>query len=200
MDIQMPIMDGIEATHALRGQEATRSLPIVALTAHALPEEREKCLAAGMNDFVSKPFKADDLAQVLSRWTSGPSSVQPEATSQGYAPPSKAPVDLESLGAAMEEAGIPEVVPNLLTLFHEELSERRGAISEALNAGVAAEIAAAAHSLKSAAGNIHAHELHKALRELELAARADEPVDELGEVALRQIDHVDTFLADELGR
>jgi len=198
MDIQMPLMDGVEATKELRIREETRSLPIIALTAHALPEERERCLSAGMNDFITKPFRGEELAEVLSRWTSGPASLAGERESAGYAPPADTPVDLIGLGAAMEEAGIPEVVPNLLALFHEELAERREAIRAGLESAKASDVAAAAHSLKSAAGNIHAHALHKALRELEMAARAGEPVDELGPVALEQIDRVDGFLTREL--
>jgi HPt (histidine-containing phosphotransfer) domain-containing protein len=112
--------------------------------------------------------------------------------------PADAPVDLLSLAAAMEEAGIPEVVPNLLALFHEELGERRSAIVTALEANEPDDVAAAAHSLKSAAGNIHADDLHRALVSLEQAARAGQPLAEPGLTALEEIDRVDRFLTDEV--
>jgi CheY-like chemotaxis protein len=71
MDCQMPVMDGFAATRAIRSRELASGqprIPIVALTANALPSDREKCLAAEMDDYVSKPFKRDNLLQALNRW------------------------------------------------------------------------------------------------------------------------------------
>jgi PAS domain S-box-containing protein len=68
MDCQMPEMDGFEATRRLRAQEATAHIPIIALTANALPEDREMCLQAGMDDYLPKPFKPEALRAVLERW------------------------------------------------------------------------------------------------------------------------------------
>ena len=68
MDVQMPVMDGLEATQRIRGELGLVLLPIVAMTAHAFPEERERCLAAGMNDHVAKPISAAGLAEVIARW------------------------------------------------------------------------------------------------------------------------------------
>ena len=73
MDCQMPGMDGFEATRVIRGSEAGRThVPIVALTANAQASDRERCLAAGMDDFVAKPLRAADLEQALARWLSAP--------------------------------------------------------------------------------------------------------------------------------
>jgi len=70
MDCQMPEMDGFEATRLIRSREANngRRTPIVALTANAMTEDRERCLAAGMDDYISKPYSAADFQRALERW------------------------------------------------------------------------------------------------------------------------------------
>ena len=76
MDWQMPELDGLEATRRVRAWEAAhahRAIPIIALTANALVGDREKCLEAGMNDFLSKPFQLTELADKLNRWRPAPS-------------------------------------------------------------------------------------------------------------------------------
>jgi CheY-like chemotaxis protein len=70
MDCEMPVIDGYEATRQIRRNEATREQHsiIVAMTAHALPEDRARCIASGMDDYITKPFKLDTLQEVLARW------------------------------------------------------------------------------------------------------------------------------------
>ena len=68
MDCQMPEMDGLDATRAIRAQETTRRLPIIALSAATMSEEREKCYLAGMDDFVAKPVSRRDLEMAIERW------------------------------------------------------------------------------------------------------------------------------------
>jgi CheY-like chemotaxis protein len=68
MDCQMPVVDGYAATEQIRARESGRRIPIVALTAHALAEDRTRCLQVGMDDFITKPVGLDDLRSVLERY------------------------------------------------------------------------------------------------------------------------------------
>src|SRR5205085_110670 len=79
MDVQMPEVDGFEATAAIRAAEAEtgRRVPIVAVTAHAMKGDRERCLAAGMDEYVAKPIQPDDLARALAAVTDAPTAEPP---------------------------------------------------------------------------------------------------------------------------
>ena len=68
MDVQMPVMDGLEATRLIRAQYSAEQLPIIAMTAHAMEEERQSCLNAGMNDHLTKPVEPRALARTLEHW------------------------------------------------------------------------------------------------------------------------------------
>ncbi|HTQ79327.1 MAG TPA: ATP-binding protein, partial [Thermoanaerobaculia bacterium] len=100
MDCQMPELDGYEATRRIRaGEGAGRQVPIVALTAHAMREELDRCLAVGMNDYITKPFRKETLEQKLERWLNGTAAVPllplvpllPSTEERSPAPPSSAP-------------------------------------------------------------------------------------------------------------
>ena len=162
MDIQMPEMDGFEATAKIRGLPQGRTLPIIALTAHALSGERERCLERGMSGYVAKPFKAHDLfAAVEGRGT------QPADTT---AAPSPA-VDLAAFRRSMEEAGAAEAVDGILETFVATMPRRLDALAAAARDAEAEPLQRAAHAFKSAAGTIGAGRLAALLEDMERAAR-----------------------------
>jgi two-component system sensor histidine kinase/response regulator len=72
MDMQMPVMDGIAATREIRRRDHHRKLPVVAMTANAMAQDRQRCLDAGMNDFLSKPFEPEEVWAVLLKWLGPP--------------------------------------------------------------------------------------------------------------------------------
>jgi two-component system sensor histidine kinase/response regulator len=186
MDIQMPEMDGLEATRAIRELPGGRDLPIVALTAHALKTERDRCLAQGMNAYVTKPFKAYELFAAAEGWGAHPATPgAPERLATGAAsaraakpgaapsPPGteRAPVDLESFRKEMTAAGAGEAVKSVIDSFIANMPTRIAAIAEAVAAGRAPEVARIAHTGKSSAAQLGAQRLATLLGEVERDAK-----------------------------
>lgn len=178
MDIQMPEMDGLEATRLIRRFADADTLPIVALTAHAFAEERERTRSAGMNDFLAKPFKPQDLYNLVDRWArlgvplEGSDPVDDdkdmEMHSGDHAEP---PVDLEGFRAMMREAGVEEVVDTTVDIYIEDAPAIYSEIVSGVTQGDADGVRRAAHSLKSSSGNIRANRLYRLLQELEDAGK-----------------------------
>jgi CheY-like chemotaxis protein len=171
MDVQMPDMDGFEATAAIRERErkGERRTPIIALTAHAMKGDREKCLAAGMDGYVSKPVDPDELFLALEREAQGaPALVSPivETPVVATAPA----VDLASALARVE--GDRELLGELAQMFLASLPESLEAIRSALASGDLVQASKAAHALKGAAANVSAGEVASAALEIEKAGKA----------------------------
>ncbi|HXQ29154.1 MAG TPA: response regulator [Gemmatimonadales bacterium] len=187
MDIQMPEMDGFAATHAIRRLPQGKELPIIALTAHALSGERERCLAQGMTDYLPKPFKAHELFAVIERDRGRPTE-EPEAPPE---PPLAAPpVDLESFRQTLRDAGAEEAVDTILDTFLEQAPERLGALTAAATARQGDAIMRAAHALRGAAATIGARELAGLLEHMEHAAQAG-----LVPEAVAELERVETAAA-----
>jgi PAS domain S-box-containing protein len=167
MDLEMPEMDGIQATREIRSDPALAELPIVAVTAHVVASERERCDEAGMTGFVVKPFKPYELFAAVEGWELSDS----EPVS---GPPPAAPVDLEGLREMMREAGAEDAVESMLKVYQEDAPGRMKAIEGAVSAKEGEEIRQAAHAYKSAAGTIMARELAELLQALEDAGEADD--------------------------
>ncbi|GEM_PF-587496 len=180
MDCEMPEMDGYQATRELRLSEARRGLdrlPVVALTANALQGAREACLAAGMDDYLSKPFTQEALREILLRFHTG--SVPPATTDES--PPSPLPDEGAVLDPAalrriraLQRPGRADVLTRVVTLYREALPGELEAIAQALEAGDGEHLARHAHALKSSSANLGLIEVSALARDLEQAGRAEE--------------------------
>ncbi|MEP7099495.1 MAG: response regulator [Burkholderiales bacterium] len=158
MDCQMPVMDGYAATRALRQQARLRDLPIIAMTANAMAGARDKVLAAGMNDHITKPIKVDDLFATLVRWirTAGPTSL---AGLPG----------IEARAELLELGGNDQIYRQVLCMFRDREASFAQRFRAACAAGDAALALRTVHDLKSVAGTVGARTVADAAAALEHA-------------------------------
>jgi two-component system sensor histidine kinase/response regulator len=166
MDCQMPVMDGYEATAQLRAAEAGRPpTPIVAMTAGALTGDRARCLAAGMDDYISKPVAFEDLATVLRRWIPGDASAGGAPMPPG-APSS--PLDARVLGElrSLDTPGS-GFFQGVIGLFLSTVPARLDALAAAAAQGSAKGVAELAHGLRSTCGNVGAKGMHDLCMQIE---------------------------------
>ena len=177
MDVQMPEMDGLAATRALRQMSAVRSLPIIAMTANAMKSDLDACLAAGMDDHVTKPIERKALVQTLRRW------LPARVTSSADAPPTPAAprrADIPAL-AGIDVAGSLQRLGLEFETFRRMLirfADSKDATFQPLRAAVAAgdcdAAARHAHAIAGASGNLGADDLRAAAKALERAGRDGE--------------------------
>ncbi len=178
MDCEMPILDGLSATRSLREREAEhggdRHQLVIALTAHAFPAERDRCLAAGMDDYLAKPLRAPDLLATLGRWWTPPGQGAPPALAPSVpvatAPAAAAPaIDasvINDLRAAIGE------IRDIITTCLEDLPLRLAALRAGLAAGDVQRVSAAAHRLAGTMGTLGALGLMRQARALNAKAKA----------------------------
>jgi len=179
----MPVMDGIEATQVLRRMPALASLPIVAMTANAMDADRERCLQAGMNDFLSKPVEPDELWRALLRWIPPGRREAPPPPIPVVAPAKEngMPAQIEGLDMA---AGLRRVLGkadrylSMLRGFVAGQAQSAQQIRAALAAGDAPTAERLAHTLKGLAGNIAAAGLQQKAAAVEASLRAGQQVRE----------------------
>ena len=175
MDLQMPEMDGYQATAKLRSDARFAALPIIAMTAHATIEERQRCLDAGMNDHVSKPIDPDNLFSTLMRW----SRPRPTQAVASHAAPIMAAdqVLLPEIAGINLADGLRRVAGNrrlyrdLLEHFADKQCDAAAQISAALKGGDQKLAERIAHTVKGVAGNIGISEVQSAAQKLEKAVR-----------------------------
>jgi PAS domain S-box-containing protein len=181
MDVQMPEMDGLEATRQIRKPHSpvrNRQIPIIAMTANAMRGDREKCLDAGMNDYISKPVSLEDLVRTLSNWLPHESVGE----TRPLAEPSTAYVtteDGESTVPVFDRADLlarlmndEELAKSIITAFLETTPLQIKLIRQSVEAGNLDAVRSRAHSIKGAAANVGGECLRRVAFALEAAARA----------------------------
>jgi PAS domain S-box-containing protein len=188
MDVQMPVLDGYAATRAIRAAETGPRTPVIAMTAAAVDGVRERCLAAGMDDFLTKPVDVDRLSAVLDQWRTGAALVDT---------PSLDRLDLERLeelraldGGVGETSYVARAIGNLLRNAPVDLDT----MAEAAAAGDSERLGATSHRLAGAALNLGANHGGEAARQLEDAVRGGVPLPHLSE----RLTEVREVLTDDL--
>ena len=178
MDCQMPEMDGFEATRRihdrLTANGSPRRVPIIALTAYASAQDRERCLGAGMDDCLTKPFEAEDLYRIVNRWAPDCARTDAPAEPQLIAPltPSEAEPTLDgkvihSLKHAPPSGNGPSLFAKMGRLYLDTMPKDLAELESAIEKDAAETVTSIAHKLKSVAGNIGARELATLFKELE---------------------------------
>ncbi len=168
MDVQMPEMDGLEATAAIRQKEKAtgRHLPIIAMTAHALKGDRERCLAAGMDDYLAKPIQAKELLAAVE------GAVLPAVETRESVPAEPRPEEiLDRVTALARVDGDAKLLGELARLFLADTARLLSAVRQAVTRGDAKALEYAAHALKGSVGNFAAHAAFEAAARLEMSGR-----------------------------
>jgi TMAO reductase system sensor TorS len=179
MDCQMPSMDGYQATARIREREketGRKTVPIIALTAHALEDSRELCLRCGMNDYLSKPFREAELARVLHKWFPGHRPAVTDTAEEDPAsgsPATDAIIDLEAIACLRQirTPGKPDLLIRSITIFLESSPERLENLRRALGESDHETIWQTAHTLKTSSAILGARQLSAMFREMEQAGR-----------------------------
>jgi len=175
MDIQMPEVDGIEASRRIRQHATKGELPIIALTAAALASERQKALDAGMNDFVGKPFVVDTLIASVRRHVErargAPLGIvsRPQTQERPRDWPVVAGIDTDDAYTRLD--GDAPLFLNLLARLLSELDDFRRRIGSSVDAVVLPDLSARVHKLRGMAGNLGARDLHRIAGEADVALR-----------------------------
>ncbi len=189
MDIQMPVMDGHEATRRIRaagkarGDAYLKNLPIVAMTAHAMKSDVDKCLSVGMNDHIAKPIDPDKLFSTLVKWIDTRKREPAEDGLPWECPPGNGYEEIPVLPGIDVKSALQRMMWNqrlfkkLLREFHRDYSDAAETIREALARGDIKAAGIMAHTVRGVGGNFSAVDLYGAAHELELAIEQGRKVD-----------------------
>ncbi len=198
MDCQMPVMDGYEATRRIRQQECFRALPVLAITANAMAGDREKVLAAGMNDHIAKPINMYDLFVTMARWITPANPDNRPAGAVAADTPVSATVEmfpplpgLDTAAGLERVRGNQQLYRRLLLRFYTDENDFEQRFTAAHSGGDNVTACRLAHTLKSVAGSIGAADVQTAAAALEAACNKAAAADEIA----RLLQHVVAALA-----
>jgi PAS domain S-box-containing protein len=187
MDMQMPVMDGITATHEIRKEKRFKDLPVVAMTANAKQSDRERCIAAGMNDHIAKPIDPEDLWKMLLKWIKPKRPIEAVMATTALVRPQvvsdvSLPVGIEGLDIT---AGLRHVLgkkPLYLSMLRKFVVGQKSVVAEirkALESKLWDNAERLTHTLKGVAGNIGASGLQQLAEKLEIAIKERRPPKEI---------------------
>jgi CheY-like chemotaxis protein len=206
MDMQMPVMDGVTATRHIRADSRNEMLPIVAMTANAMAADRQRCLDAGMNDFVTKPIEPDDLWRALVQWIHPRSGLGQR--SHVPATPAAIPAHTEAAMDGLRHIAGLDVAQGLRRIMGKQplyqdmlrkfVAGQSGAVAALLHSLDAGDLATAertAHTLKGVAGNIGASPLQASAAQLERALHLQAPAAEVHALAAHTAELLEPLVA-----
>lgn len=186
MDCQMPVMDGYQATRAIRARnDAYAHIPIIALTANTQPEDRQKCLESGMNDYLTKPVNIGELQKILMQFLED-SALKNPAPCTSNAPKNTVILDAQRILSLTSDS--PDRIAKFFTIFTQTFHTHSAGIREAIAENDAAKLKMHAHTLKGAAMNLYALELQSIVLEIEMAHKTPESMSSLVTKLLPDLD------------
>jgi two-component system sensor histidine kinase/response regulator len=176
MDVQMPELDGVETVKAIRAQERLRSLPVIAMTAHAMLGDRERFLECGMSDYISKPIEEEQLLGVLGRWINVTAAPEPQPTAPASDELPQLLPGLDMRDGVRRASGNVELYRRLLGDLRRDIGEMLPKLREALDRGVVREALDLLHTLKGSAATLGARRISECAAVLEGRFRRNESV------------------------
>ncbi|MBI5373046.1 MAG: response regulator [Sphingobacteriales bacterium] len=195
MDVQMPVLNGFDATRIIR-QELNEFIPIIALTANAIKGEAEKCLKAGMNDYISKPFGEEELVNAIAKWL----GKEPDKFAAPPLPEMKngeSPRLYELTQLEKIASNNQSFIRKMVTLFTNQAPADLKEIREAFANGNLATVRSTAHRMKPSLDNMGIESLHGLIREIETWDDSHAPNDQLDK-KIAELSHTISLVLDQL--